>query len=164
MSHFKLCAPLRDHLERWYVCIPIHVAGSSFYYVHNRNWDWQASYPTEVAVVDKSVIKEEPPKGHAETSNVLQDDDGIDEEANLAGHPTIHIGDEENMSLNDLEEDDVKWCSCNLQSEIWAYVLENVYLCRTRKCRGRDCSWKEQGHHENRWLCLAVKLLGWCHC
>lgn len=85
------------------------MAGSSFCYVHNRNWDWQASYPTEVEVVVKSVIKEEPPKGHVETSNVLQDDDGIDEENNLAGHPTIHIGDEEDVSFSDLEEDDVKW-------------------------------------------------------
>ena len=74
----------------------------------------------------KSIIKEEPPKGHVETSNVLQDDDGIDEENNLAGHPTIHIGDEENLSFGDLEEDDVKWCSCNLQSEIWTCVQENV--------------------------------------
>jgi hypothetical protein len=52
--------------------------------------------------VVKSVIKEEPPKGHVETSNVLQDDDGIDEENNLAGHPTIHMGDEENMSFGGL--------------------------------------------------------------
>lgn len=68
---------------------------------------------TEVAVVDKSVIEEELPKGHAETSNVLQEafDDDIDdwfEEADLAGHPTIHIGDEEDVSFSDLEEDDVK--------------------------------------------------------
>ena len=28
--------------------------------------------------------------------------------------------------LADLEEDDVKWCSCNLQSEIWTCVQENV--------------------------------------
>ncbi|AQK84221.1 hypothetical protein ZEAMMB73_Zm00001d037535 [Zea mays] len=76
--------------------------------------------------VVKSVIKEEPPKGHVETSNVLQDDDGINKENNLAGHPTIHIGDEENMSFGNLEEDDVKWCSCNLQSEIWTCVQENV--------------------------------------
>jgi hypothetical protein len=52
--------------------------------------------------VVKSIIKEEPPKGHVETSNVLQDDDGINEENNLAGHPTIHIGDEENMSFGGL--------------------------------------------------------------
>lgn len=69
---------------------------------------------TEVAVVDKSVIKEELPKDHTETSNVLQEafdddiDDWFDEEADLAGHPTIHIGDEEDVSFSDLEEDDVK--------------------------------------------------------
>jgi hypothetical protein len=37
LSHFKLYAPLREHLERWYVSIPIHVVGSSFCYVCNRN-------------------------------------------------------------------------------------------------------------------------------
>ncbi|KAJ1293768.1 hypothetical protein BS78_01G094100 [Paspalum vaginatum] len=69
---------------------------------------------TEVAVVDKSVIKEELPKNHTETSNILQEafdddiDDWFDEEADLAGHPTIHIGDEEDVSFSDLEEDDVK--------------------------------------------------------
>jgi len=69
---------------------------------------------TEVAVVDKSVIKEELPKDHSETSNILQDafdndiDDWFDEEADLAGHPTIHIGDEEDVSFSDLEEDDAK--------------------------------------------------------
>lgn len=69
---------------------------------------------TEVAVVDKSVIKEELPKDHTETSNVLQEafdddiDDWFDEEADLAGHPTIHIGAEEDVSFSDLEEDDVK--------------------------------------------------------
>nr|CAB3493373.1 unnamed protein product [Digitaria exilis] len=69
---------------------------------------------TEVPVVDKSVIKEELPKNHTETSNILQDtfdddvDDWFDEEADLAGHPTIHIGDEEDVSFSDLEEDDVK--------------------------------------------------------
>ncbi|XP_066379569.1 uncharacterized protein [Miscanthus floridulus] len=69
---------------------------------------------TEVAVVDKSVIKEELPKDHTETSNVLQEafdddiDDWFDEEADLAGHPTIHIGDEEDVSFSDLEDDDVK--------------------------------------------------------
>ncbi|XP_062214695.1 uncharacterized protein LOC133915523 [Phragmites australis] len=69
---------------------------------------------TEVAVVDKSVIKEQLPKDHTEASNVLKEtfDDDIDvwfdEEADLAGHPTIHIGDEEDVSFSDLEEDDVK--------------------------------------------------------
>jgi len=69
---------------------------------------------TEVAVVDKSVIKEELPKDCTETSNILQDafdddiDDWFDEEADLGGHPTIHIGDEEDVSFSDLEEDDVK--------------------------------------------------------
>ncbi|OEL34490.1 hypothetical protein BAE44_0004497 [Dichanthelium oligosanthes] len=69
---------------------------------------------TEVAVVDKLVIKEELPKDHTETSKVLQEafdddiDDWFDEEADLAGHPTIHIGDEEDVSFSDLEEDDMK--------------------------------------------------------
>ncbi|CAN6281544.1 unnamed protein product [Urochloa humidicola] len=69
---------------------------------------------TEVAVVDKSVIKEELPKHQTETSNVLKEafdddiDDWFDEEADLAGHPTIHIGDEEDVSFSDLEEDDLK--------------------------------------------------------
>ncbi|CAN6286953.1 unnamed protein product [Urochloa humidicola] len=69
---------------------------------------------TEVAVVDKSVIKEDLPKKHMETSSVLKEafdddtDDWFDEEADLAGHPTIHIGDEEGVSFSDLEEDDVK--------------------------------------------------------
>ncbi|CAL4927116.1 unnamed protein product [Urochloa decumbens] len=69
---------------------------------------------TEVTVVDKSVIKEDLPKEHTETSNVLKEafdddiDDWFDEEADLAGHPTIHIGDEEDVSFSDLEEDDMK--------------------------------------------------------
>jgi hypothetical protein len=69
---------------------------------------------TEVAVVDKSVIKEQLSKDHTERSNVLQDtfdddvDNWFDEEANLAGHTTIHIGDEEDVSFSDLEEEDVK--------------------------------------------------------
>ncbi|XP_062212291.1 uncharacterized protein LOC133913224 [Phragmites australis] len=68
---------------------------------------------TEVAVVDKSVIKEQLTKVHTETSNVLQEtfDDDIDDwfdEADLAGHTTIHIGDEEDVSFSDLEDDDVK--------------------------------------------------------
>ncbi|TVU45253.1 hypothetical protein EJB05_04734, partial [Eragrostis curvula] len=69
---------------------------------------------TEVAVVDKSVIQEQLSKDHTEKSNVLQDtfdddvDDWFDEEANLAGHTTIHIGDEEDVSFSDLEDDDMK--------------------------------------------------------
>ncbi|KAK3149462.1 hypothetical protein QOZ80_3AG0217700 [Eleusine coracana subsp. coracana] len=69
---------------------------------------------TEVAVVDKSVIKEQLSNDHTERSNVLQDtfdddvDDWFDEEADLAGHTTIHIGDEEDVSFSDLEDDDVK--------------------------------------------------------
>ncbi|KAL6843613.1 hypothetical protein ACP4OV_026675 [Aristida adscensionis] len=66
---------------------------------------------TEVAVVDKSVIKEQLPEDHTKTSSFLQEafdddvDDWFDEEANLAGHTTIHIGDEEDVSFSDLEED-----------------------------------------------------------
>jgi hypothetical protein len=67
---------------------------------------------TEVAVVDKSVITEQLSKSHtvSERSNVLQDtfDDDVDDwfdEADLAGHTTIHIGDEEDVSFSDLEED-----------------------------------------------------------
>jgi hypothetical protein len=69
---------------------------------------------TEVAAVDKSVIKEQLSKDHTERSNVLQDtfdddvDNWFDEEANLAGHTTIYIGDEEDVSFSDLEEEDVK--------------------------------------------------------
>uniref|UniRef100_A0A0A9FZD3 BSD domain-containing protein n=1 Tax=Arundo donax TaxID=35708 RepID=A0A0A9FZD3_ARUDO len=66
---------------------------------------------TEVAVVDKSVITEHLPKDHTETSNFLPEtfdddiDDWFDEEADLAGHPTIHIDDEEDVSFSDLEDD-----------------------------------------------------------
>ncbi|KAL6636976.1 hypothetical protein ACP70R_024548 [Stipagrostis hirtigluma subsp. patula] len=66
---------------------------------------------TEVAVVDKSVIKEQLPKDHTETSDFLQEafdddvDDWFDEEAKLGGHTTVHIGDEEDVSFSDLEED-----------------------------------------------------------
>uniref|UniRef100_J3LSH2 BSD domain-containing protein n=2 Tax=Oryza brachyantha TaxID=4533 RepID=J3LSH2_ORYBR len=68
---------------------------------------------TEVAVVDKSVIKEQLTKD-SKTPNVLQEsfdddiDDWFDEEAELAGHTTIPIGDEEDVSFSDLEDDDEK--------------------------------------------------------
>uniref|UniRef100_A0ACD5WAN4 Uncharacterized protein n=1 Tax=Avena sativa TaxID=4498 RepID=A0ACD5WAN4_AVESA len=67
---------------------------------------------TEVAVVDKSVIKEQLSEDDTKASSVLQQafdddtDDWFDEEANLAGHTTILIGDEEDVSFSDLEEDD----------------------------------------------------------
>lgn len=69
---------------------------------------------TEVAVVDKSVIKEQLTKDGSKTPNVLQEsfdddiDDWFDEEAELAGHTTIPIGDEEDVSFSDLEDDDGK--------------------------------------------------------
>ncbi|KAM0841545.1 hypothetical protein ACQ4PT_058970 [Festuca glaucescens] len=67
---------------------------------------------TEVAVVDKSVIKEELTEEDTKASNVLQEafdddtDDWFDEEAALAGHTSILMGDEEDVSFSDLEEDD----------------------------------------------------------
>jgi hypothetical protein len=67
---------------------------------------------TEVAVVDKSVIKEELTEEDTKPSNVLQEafdddtDDWFDEEAALAGHTCILMGDEEDVSFSDLEEDD----------------------------------------------------------
>ena len=67
---------------------------------------------TEVAVVDKSVIKEQLTEADAKASNDLQEtfdddvDDWFDEEADLAGHTTILIGDEEDVSFSDLEDDD----------------------------------------------------------
>lgn len=69
---------------------------------------------TEVAVVDKSVIKEQLTKDGSKTPNVLQEsfdddiDDWFDEEAELSGHTTIPIGDEEDVSFSDLEDDDGK--------------------------------------------------------
>ncbi|KAG8062468.1 hypothetical protein GUJ93_ZPchr0003g18220 [Zizania palustris] len=69
---------------------------------------------TEGAVVDKSVIKEQLTKEYSKTSNVLQEsfdddiDDWFDEEAELAGHTTITIGGEEDVSFSDLEDDDGK--------------------------------------------------------
>lgn len=67
---------------------------------------------TEVAVVDKSVIKEQLTQDDTKASNVLQEafdddtDDWFDEESDLAGHTSILMGDEEDVSFSDLEEDD----------------------------------------------------------
>jgi hypothetical protein len=67
---------------------------------------------TEVAVVDKSVIKEQLTEDNTKASNVLQEtydddtDDWFDEESDLAGHTSILMGDEEDVSFSDLEEDD----------------------------------------------------------
>ncbi|CAM0876005.1 unnamed protein product [Alopecurus aequalis] len=68
---------------------------------------------TEVAVVDKSVIKEQLTEADTKASNDLQEtfdddetDDWFDEEADLGGHTTILIGDEEDVSFSDLEDDD----------------------------------------------------------
>jgi hypothetical protein len=67
---------------------------------------------TEVAVVDKSVIKEQLTEDNSKASNVLQEtfdddtDDWFDEESDLAGHTSILMGDEEDVSFSDLEEDD----------------------------------------------------------
>lgn len=67
---------------------------------------------TEVAVVDKSVIKEQLREDGTKASNVMQEtfdddiDDWFEEEAELAGHTAVLIGDEEDVSFSDLEEDD----------------------------------------------------------
>uniref|UniRef100_A0A453HA04 BSD domain-containing protein n=1 Tax=Aegilops tauschii subsp. strangulata TaxID=200361 RepID=A0A453HA04_AEGTS len=67
---------------------------------------------TEVTVVDKTVIKEQLREDGSKASNVMQEtfdddiDDWFDEEADLAGHTTILIGDEEDVSFSDLEDDD----------------------------------------------------------
>ncbi|KAF7044033.1 hypothetical protein CFC21_053312 [Triticum aestivum] len=66
----------------------------------------------EVAVVDKTVIKEQLREEGSKASNVMQEtfdddiDDWFDEEADLAGHTAILIGDEEDVSFSDLEDDD----------------------------------------------------------
>lgn len=74
---------------------------------------------TEVEVIDKSVIEEEPPrqlqKDHSDASKVSIerfDEDGDDwledetEEMGISGSTSIPIGNDEDVSFSDLEEED----------------------------------------------------------
>ncbi|RWW30596.1 hypothetical protein GW17_00004827 [Ensete ventricosum] len=74
---------------------------------------------TEVEVIDKSVIEEEPPrhlqKDHSDASKVSienSDEDGDDwledetEEIGISGSTNIPIGNDEDVSFSDLEEED----------------------------------------------------------